>query len=137
MAEFLLEIFGEEIPARMQKNAGAQLAQLAEGWLKEKKIEGAQVMSHVTPRRLVLVIQNLPIKQNDVSEEKKGPALGAPQQAIDGFLKANNLKSLDECELRDGGKAQYYFVNVLTPGKQMTELLAELPSHLIAQFNWP
>lgn len=137
MAEFLLEIFGEEIPARMQKNAQSQLAQLAGTWLKDNKIEGAEVVTHVTPRRLVLVIQNLPLKQNDVSEEKKGPAVGAPQQAIDGFLKANGLRSLDDCEVRDAGKAQYYFVTVSMPGKHMAELLADLPSYLIAQFNWP
>lgn len=137
MAEFLLEIFGEEIPARMQKNAQIQLAQLANTWLKDNKIDDAEVISHVTPRRLVLVIQNLPLKQNDVSEEKKGPALGAPQQAIDGFLKANGLSSLDQCELRDGGKTQYYYVTISTPGKEMSTLLAELPAYLFTQFNWP
>ncbi|MCW5604836.1 MAG: glycine--tRNA ligase subunit beta, partial [Burkholderiales bacterium] len=95
MSELLLELFSEEIPARMQKRAGEDLVRLVTDALKEAGVAGSNARSFATPRRLTLVIDGLPDKTPDVKQERKGPKVGAPQQAIDGFLRAAGLKSID------------------------------------------
>ncbi|MDH5772990.1 MAG: glycine--tRNA ligase subunit beta, partial [Rhodospirillaceae bacterium] len=91
MAELLLELFSEEIPARMQARAADDLKRLVETGLKDAGLSWDKAEAFAGPRRLTLVIDGLPTETPDVAEEKKGPAVGAPQQAIDGFLKSNNL----------------------------------------------
>ena len=98
MAEFLLELFSEEIPARMQVRAAEELKRLATEKLEAANLSYAQADSYVTPRRLALVVDGLPEKQPDVTEEKKGPKVGAPEKALEGFLRANGLNSADEAE---------------------------------------
>ncbi len=111
MAEFLLELFSEEIPARMQARAAEDLLTLVTNGLKAAGLECGTARTFVTPRRLCLVIDNLPEAQPDVSEERRGPRVGAPQAALDGFLKATGLP-LEACEQRDTGKGVFYFAAI-------------------------
>ena len=103
MAELLLELFSEEIPARMQARAAEELRRLVTEKLKAAGLDFAKAESFVTPRRLALGVHGLPVQQPDVSEEKKGPRVGSPDPAIQGFLKSTGLASLDQAEQRDTG----------------------------------
>ena len=96
MPELLLEILSEEIPARMQARAADDLKRLVCDRLKAAGLAFTGASAYVTPRRLALVVEGLPERQPDASEEKKGPKVGAPEPAIQGFLKANGLASIDE-----------------------------------------
>ena len=94
MAELLLELLSEEIPARMQARAAADLEKLVTGKLAAAGLAYERARAFVTPRRLALVVDGLPTRQPDVTEEKKGPKVGAPEQALAGFMKANGLDDL-------------------------------------------
>src|SRR6202043_2106048 len=99
MPDLLLELFSEEIPARMQARAAEDLRKLVTEALVEAGLlyEGAKAF--VTPRRLALTVKGVPVRQPDVKEEKKGPRVGAPEGAIQGFLRAAGLKSIDEAKV--------------------------------------
>jgi glycyl-tRNA synthetase beta chain len=113
MAELLLEIFSEEIPARMQSRAADDLKRLVTEGLKTAGLTWTRADSYVTPRRLVLVIDGLPTSTPDIAEERRGPRVGAPQAAIDGFLKSAGV-ALAQCEKRDTGKGEFWFAKVET-----------------------
>src|SRR6185369_10991751 len=128
MADLLLELFSEEIPARMQVQAGKDLERLVVGALSDRGLLFEAARSFAGPRRLTLAIAGLPFKQPDVSEERKGPRMGAPDKAIEGFLKSAGV-TLDQCQTRSNGKGK--FLVALTPrkGKETAALLSEiLPS---------
>ena len=126
MAELLVELLSEEIPARMQARAAADFARLVENGL-EKAALGFDTARHfVTPRRLTLVIDGLPEHQPDITEEKRGPRVGAPDKAINGFLRANGLDSLDACEQRDGDKGSFWYLVVTSSGRPTAEILPAL-----------
>ncbi|MFM9976410.1 MAG: glycine--tRNA ligase subunit beta, partial [Beijerinckiaceae bacterium] len=138
MSDLLLEIFSEEIPARMQARASADLQKLvtdalvAQGFL----YEGAR--SFVTPRRLTLAVHGLPAKGKDIREEKKGPRVGAPQQAIDGFLKSAGLTSIDQAVIQsDPKKGDSYIAIIEKPGRATSDVLAEIIPSVIKAFPWP
>ena len=95
MSDLLFELFSEEIPARMQAQAAADLKKLVTGALIERGLTFEAAESFVTPRRLALHVVGLPTRQPDQHEEKKGPRVGAPEAAIQGFLRSAGLKSLD------------------------------------------
>src|ERR1700680_2705052 len=107
MPELLLELFSEEIPARMQVQAAKDLERLVWGAFADNGLLFEAARAFAGPRRLTLVITGLPAKQPDVKEEKKGPRVNAPQAAIDGFLKSTGL-SLAQCEKRSNPKGDYY-----------------------------
>ncbi len=136
MAEFLLELFSEEIPARMQARAAEDLLTLVTNGLKAAGLECGTARTFVTPRRLCLVIDNLPEAQPDVSEERRGPRVGAPQAALDGFLKATGLP-LEACEQRDTGKGVFYFATLQKKGRATAEVLKEAVESTLAAFPWP
>jgi glycyl-tRNA synthetase beta chain len=136
MAEFLLELYCEEIPARMQARAAEDLKALIEKGLKDAGLAFARLDAHVTPRRLALVADGLPVKQPDVVEERKGPKVDAPQPAIDGFLRSTGL-TLDQCEQRDTPKGPVWFAVVRRPGRPTAEVLAEIVGSAIGAFVWP
>ncbi len=137
MAELLLELLTEEIPARMQSAAAADLHRLVTEKLKAAGLEFASAESYVTPRRLTLVVDGLPASQPDTSEERRGPRVGAPDAAVLGFLKSVGLSSLGECEERDTGKGIFHFAVIKRAGRPTIEVLAELLRAAILEMPWP
>ncbi|MBV9992265.1 MAG: glycine--tRNA ligase subunit beta, partial [Alphaproteobacteria bacterium] len=136
MADLLLELFSEEIPARMQAQAAKDLERLVVGALSDRGLlfEGAKAFAG--PRRLTLAVAGLPLRQPDVSEEIKGPKTDAPQPAIDGFLKKTGL-TLDQLEKRDAGKGQAYFAVIKREGRDTATVLAEVLPEVFAKLPWP
>jgi len=136
MAELLVELFSEEIPARMQARAADDLKRLATDAFKAAGLTFDKADAYVTPRRLALAVDDLPVAQPDVKEERRGPRVDAPQAAIDGFLRASGL-TLDQCEQRDTGKGVFYFAVVEKKGRATAEVLAELLPKIFAELPWP
>ena len=110
MPELLLELLSEEIPARMQARAAENLRRLVTERLTGAGLAFKDARAYVTPRRLALVVTGLPRKQPDTQEEKKGPRLDAPAKAIEGFMRGNNLASIDQAEVRETAKGSFYFL---------------------------
>src|SRR5690349_21718161 len=109
MPDLLLEFFSEEIPARMQPRAAEDLQRLVTDRLVAAGLvyEGAKAFA--TPRRLALAVHGIPVRQPDTREEKKGPRVGAPENAIAGFLKSAGLKSIDDAKVeKDPKKGDFY-----------------------------
>src|ERR1041384_6068317 len=126
MAELLLELFTEEIPARMQGRAAEDLRHLVVEKLAAAGLSHERAAAYVTPRRLALVLDGLPSAQQDTAEERRGPRVGAPEQAVQGFLKSAGIASLAECEERDTGKGVFYFAIIRKPGRTTAAVLPEL-----------
>ncbi|MGY0790691.1 glycine--tRNA ligase subunit beta [Azospirillum argentinense] len=137
MPELLIEFFSEEIPARMQARAADDLKRLVTEKLAANGLTFASAEAHSTPRRLALVIDGLPERTADVREEKKGPRVGSPEQAVAGFLKSAGLTSLDQCEQRDTGKGIFYFAVTEKKGRPTAEVLAEIIPAVMGDFPWP
>ena len=137
MAEFLLEILSEEIPARMQARAAADLKRLVTDKLKAARLDFDRAEAFVTPRRLALVVDGLPIRQPDITEARKGPRVGAPDRAIQGFLKSAGLDSLDQCEIREVKGNEFYFVVREMAGGTTADVLAGFLPDCIARLPWP
>ena len=137
MPELLLELFSEEIPARMQATAAADLKRLVTDALVERGLLYEGAVAHVTPRRLVLHIAGLPARQPDRHEEKKGPRVGAPQGAIDGFLKSAGLTSLDAATVVEDKKGAFYVAKISRSGAATLDVLADVLPGVIRGFPWP
>ena len=138
MPDLLLELFSEEIPARMQRQAAGDLERLVTGALIERGLKFEGAVAHATPRRLALHIAGLPGRQPDVREEKKGPRVGAPDAAVQGFLKSAGLASLDQAKIeKDPKKGEFYVAIVERAGKPTLDLLAEILPGIIRAFPWP
>jgi len=138
MSELLLELFSEEIPARLQARAADDLRRLMVEGLKSRGLEVGEAKSFATPRRLALVIDDVPKKSPAVAEERKGPRVGAPEQAVAGFLKAAGLKSIKDAEVvRDEKKGDYYVARIDRPGRPAPEIIAEVLRETILGFPWP
>lgn len=136
MAELLLELFSEEIPARMQARASADLKKLVTDKLKAAGLAFDSANDYVTPRRLTLVIEGLPEKQPDVSEERRGPRVDAPEKAIQGFLGSTGL-TLEQCEKRDTGKGEFWFAVIEKKGEETADILPEIILSSIRELPWP
>ncbi|MBM3570469.1 MAG: glycine--tRNA ligase subunit beta [Alphaproteobacteria bacterium] len=136
MADLLLEIACEEIPARLQQPAAAELARLVGEALGEAGLAPGLCAGHATARRLALQVEGLPARQADRVEEKRGPRVDAPDKAIQGFLGANRT-SLDKLEKRDSGKGVFYFLVEQRPGRATAEVLSELLPKALAELSWP
>ncbi|HTP75737.1 MAG TPA: glycine--tRNA ligase subunit beta [Rhizomicrobium sp.] len=136
MADLLLELFSEEIPARMQAQAAKDLERIVVGALSDRGLmfEGAKTFAG--PRRLTLALVGLPSKQPDVSEEKKGPRVNAAAKAIDGFLRSAGV-TLEQCETRDDGKGAFYVAVVQRKGRATADVLAEILPECFAKLPWP
>ena len=137
MAELFLELFSEEIPARMQARASDELKRLVTEKLKEAGLTFVSADAYATPRRLVLTVDGVPSAQPDVTEEKRGPRVGAPEQAIQGFLRGAGLASLEQCEKRDTGKGEFWFAVVKKKGVKTAALLPALLVESLAAVPWP
>jgi glycyl-tRNA synthetase beta chain len=138
MPDLLLELFSEEIPARMQIRAAEDLCRLVLEALRERGLRHEGAASFATPRRLALHVCGLPARQPDRREEKKGPRVGAPEAAIAGFLKRAGLKSLAEAKIqRDSKKGEFYVAVIVEKGRDTIEVLAEILPVVIKSFPWP
>jgi glycyl-tRNA synthetase beta chain len=138
MPDLLLELFSEEIPARMQKQAAEDLKKLVTNALVDAGLvyEGAQAFA--TPRRLALHVVGLPAAQADRREERKGPRVGAPEAAVAGFLKSAGLTSLDQAQkVADGKKGEIYVAVIEKKGRPTPELISELLPPILRAFPWP
>jgi glycyl-tRNA synthetase beta chain len=135
--DFLLELFSEEIPARMQARAAEDLRKLVTEALVGAGLlyEGAKAF--VTPRRLALAVKGVPVRQPDVKEEKKGPRVGAPAGAIQGFLRAAGLKSISEAKVQPDKKGDFYLAVIEKPGRPAIEVIAEIVPEVVKTFPWP
>lgn len=138
MPDLLLELFSEEIPARMQAKAAEDLRRMVTDKLVAEGLvyEGAKAFA--TPRRLALTVHGIPARQADLKEERKGPRVGGPEPAIQGFLKATGLASLDEAKIeRDPKKGDFYVALIEKPGRATIDVLAEILPVIIRTFPWP
>lgn len=138
MPDLLLELFSEEIPARMQRRAAEDLKKLVTDALVERGFvyEGAQAFA--TPRRLALNVVGLPVKGQDVREERKGPRVGAPEAAVQGFLKSAGLSSLAEAKIeKDPKKGEFYVALIERPGRPTQDVLADIIPQIVRTFPWP
>ena len=136
MPELLLEILSEEIPARMQARAAEDLKRLVCEGLDKAGLAHEGAEAHVTPRRLALVVRALPERQPDVEEEKKGPKVGAPEQALQGFMKANGFDAIEQAEVRDTPKGQFYFAVRKVEGRATAEVLPDLLAEAADKLPW-
>ncbi len=137
MAELLIELLSEEIPARMQARAAADFQKLVEDRLKDAHLAYERAHAYVTPRRLVLVVDDLAERQPDRNEERKGPRVGAPDKAVEGFLRAAGLSSLDQCEQRTVSKADFWFAVSKIEGQATKAVLPGMIADAIRQLPWP
>src|SRR5215208_1241642 len=138
MPDLLIELFSEEIPARMQARAAEDLKKLVTDRLVDAGLvyEGAKAFA--TPRRLALAVQGMPGHQPDVKEEKKGPRVGAPAGAIQGFLKAAGLVSIDQAKVeRDAKKGDFYVAIIEKKGRPAIEVIGEIVPEVVRSFPWP
>ncbi len=138
MSQLLLELFCEEIPARLQAKGADDLQRLMLAGLAARGLAGGEASSFATPRRLTLVIDGVPAQSPAISEEKKGPRVGAPEAAISGFLKSAGLASLDGAQIvSDAKKGDYYVARIEKAGRAAPEIIAETVQDVIAKFPWP
>ena len=136
MTDFLLELLSEEIPARMQAKARADLERLFVAQMDDAGMKAGEITVYSTPRRLALIAKGLPEQTEAVSEESKGPPEGAPDQAVDGFCRKNGV-TRDELEVRDVKGRPTYFAVINKPGQDTKEVLAKAIPAIIKAFPWP
>ena len=136
MPDLLLELFSEEIPARMQARAAADLQKRVTDGLVEAGLTYSGAVAHVTPRRLVLSVNGLTAESPNTREERKGPRVDAPEKALEGFLRSTGLVK-DQLEARDDKKGQVWFAVIEKPGRPAAEIIAELVPDVVRNFPWP
>ena len=136
MPDLLIELFSEEIPARMQARARDDLRRLVTDGLVEAGLTYASAGAFSTPRRLVLSVEGLTAESRPVREERKGPSVSAPAQAVEGFLRSTGL-TLDQLERRAEKKGETFYAVVEKPGRQAAEIVAEVLEAVIRAFPWP
>tara|TARA_B110000902_G_scaffold71905_1_gene85039 strand:- start:13439 stop:15610 length:2172 start_codon:yes stop_codon:yes gene_type:complete len=136
MPDLLIELFSEEIPARMQGKAASDLQKLVTDGLVEAGLTYKSAAAFSTPRRLTLSVEDLLAESKPVREERKGPKVGAPDQAIDGFLRGAGV-TRDDLEIRDDKKGQVYFAVIKKPGRMAADIIAEILEKSIRNFPWP
>lgn len=132
MNTLLLELFSEEIPSRMQRGAMEQLQRLMLAGFEKNMLKPSDVKTFVSPRHLAIQCFGLPTIQPDVKEEKRGPKIGAPEQALKGFLGSTGL-TLNQCEQRDG----YYYATIERKGRAVAEVVKEIVESALTSFVWP
>jgi glycyl-tRNA synthetase beta chain len=137
MPDLLLELFSEEIPARMQARAAEDLRKGVTDRLVNAGLVYEGAKAFVTPRRLALAVHGVPARQPDIKEERKGPKVGAPEQAIAGFLRAAGLKSIDEAKVQPDKKGDFYVAVIEKPGRAAIDVIGEIIPEVIKIFPWP
>jgi glycyl-tRNA synthetase beta chain len=137
MPDLLLEFLSEEIPARMQARAAEDLKKMVTDRLVTAGLTYEGAKAFVTPRRLALSVHGVPARQPDIKEEKKGPRVGAPEQAIAGFLKGAGLTSIDLAKVQPDKKGDFYVAVIEKAGKPAIEVIAEMIPEVVCTFPWP
>ena len=137
MPDLLIELFSEEIPARMQPRAAEDLRKLVTDKLVAAGLvyEGAKAFA--TPRRLALTVQGVPAHQPDVKEERKGPRVGSNEGAIKGFLKAAGLTSIDQAKVQPDKKGDFYVAVIEKKGRAAIDVIGEIVPDVVKTFPWP
>jgi glycyl-tRNA synthetase beta chain len=137
MPDLLLELFSEEIPARMQARAAEDLRKAVTDRLVNAGLiyEGAKAFA--TPRRLALTVHGIPVRQPDLKDERKGPKVGAPEQAIAGFLRAAGLSSIDQAKVQSDKKGDFYVAVTERQGRPAIDVIAEIVPEVVRAFPWP
>ncbi|MCA6106496.1 glycine--tRNA ligase subunit beta [Bradyrhizobium cenepequi] len=137
MPDLLLELFSEEIPARMQAKAADDLRRMVTDKLVAEGLvyEGARAFA--TPRRLALIVHGIPARQPDLKEERRGPRVGGAEPAIQGFLKATGLSSISEAKIQSDKKGDFYIALLEKPGRPALDVLAEILPVIVRTFPWP
>lgn len=137
MAQLLIELFCEEIPARMQARAEDDLARLMGEAFKAAGLGVESLTTFSGPRRVGLVAEGVPARTADVREERKGPRVGSPEQAVQGFLRGAGLSSLDQCRIDNTPKGDFYVAVIEKPGRDAGEVIAEALEAAMRNFPWP
>lgn len=138
MPDLLLELFSEEIPARMQAKAADDLRKMVTDKLVAEGLVYEGAKAFVSPRRLALTVHGVPVRQPDLKDERKGPRVGGPDAAVQGFLKATGLKSLDEATIqKDPKKGDFYVALIEKPGRAAIDVIAEILPVIVRTFPWP
>jgi glycyl-tRNA synthetase beta chain len=137
MSELLLELLSEEIPARMQRRAVEDLTRLLRDGLAAAAIPAESLRGYVTPRRLAVIVKGIPATQPDQGEERRGPRVGAPSAALAGFLRSAGLASIDECEIRDTGRGEFYFALTSRASRPAREVLPKVIRAAMSELPWP
>lgn len=136
MPDLLIELFSEEIPARMQGKAADDLGKLVTGGLVEAGLTYAGAAAFSTPRRLTLAVEGMVASSPTLREERRGPKVDAPEQAVEGFLRGAGV-TREDLEIRDDKKGQVYFATITRPGRPAAEIVAEVLESTIRSFPWP
>jgi len=137
MPDLLLELFSEEIPARMQARAEADLQRMMAEALTQGGLKAGSTKTYSGPRRIVFIAEGVPAQSAATVEERKGPRVGAPERAVEGFLRAAGLKSLDECQIVKDPKGDYYLARAEKPGRSAPSIIAEAVPEIVRKFPWP
>jgi len=137
MPDLLLELFSEEIPARMQAKAADDLRRMVTDKLVAEGLVYEGAKAFVTPRRLALTVHGIPARQPDLKTERKGPKVGAADAAVQGFLKATGLTSLSEAKIQSDPKGDFYIALLEKPGRAAIDVIAEILPVIIRTFPWP
>ena len=137
MAELLLELFSEEIPARMQSPMAQEIKERLEGQLNDEKLYFSGLKTYATPRRITAVVDGLSLTQEDVVTEKRGPRVDAPQPAIEGFLKSSGLKSVDQLTRKNTEKGEFFFAISEQKGRPTKDVLQDVVGDIVSAVTWP
>src|SRR5215475_5210387 len=138
MPDLLLELFSEEIPARMQAKAADDLRRMVTDRLVAEGLVYDGAKAFATPRRLALIVHGIPVRQPDLKEERRGPRVGGPDAAIQGFLKATGLASIEQAKIeRDAKKGDFYIALIEKKGRETIDVLADVLPVIIRTFPWP
>src|SRR5436305_10133853 len=138
MPDLLLELFSEEIPARMQAKAADDLKKMVTDRLVDAGLVYEGARAFVTPRRLTLFVEGVPARQPDLKEERKGPRVGRPEGAIPGFVKAGGLSSIGEATIqKDPKKGDFYIALIERPGRAAIDVIGEMLQVILRTFPWP
>ncbi|MEO0748051.1 MAG: glycine--tRNA ligase subunit beta, partial [Pseudomonadota bacterium] len=136
MPDLLIELFSEEIPARMQRRASEDLRDRVTGGLREAGLTFGEAHAYATPRRLALAVEGVDAQSPTVVEERKGPRADAPEKAIEGFLRGAGV-AREDLQLRDEKKGQVYFAKITKPGRSADVIVAEVLESVVRNFPWP
>src|SRR6476660_1059758 len=137
MPDLLLELFSEEIPARMQAKAADDLRRMVTDKLVAEGLVYDGAKAFATPRRLALMVHGIPARQPDLKEERRGPRVGGPDAAIQGFLKATGLASISEAKIQNDKTGDFYIALIEKPGRAAIDVLVEILPLVVRTFPWP